>query len=45
MLAVPEVLHATGLHFLETEILSFLGEEGLEAGEILSFRIVLKCES
>ena len=23
----------------------FLGEEGLEAGEILSFRIVFKCES
>lgn len=44
MLTVPKVLHATGLHFLETEIL-FWGREGLEAREILSFRIVLKCES
>lgn len=45
MLTVPKVLHVTGLHFLETEILFFLGGEGLEAGEILSFRIVFKCES
>lgn len=44
MLTVPEVLHATALHFLETEIL-FLGEGGLEAGESLSFRIAFKCES
>lgn len=45
MLTVPKMLHVTGLHFLETEILFFFGGEGPEAGEILSFRIAFKCES